>query len=222
MTASQELATELNRNSFHQRIQLCLFSPIQFGHQHLELGKVCDELLLSLLQGIELASSGSGRVWIPKGVLRDTDNIVEVAQEEGSILNKWENLSLNASCQTIERVTHTYRRCGVAGRVTEQLNPKLRNEPFESFMGSFKDRGIWDSVGFSLRRAFKSCQTVIDMHRGSQLLFQVISAPLGNSIQCVQNQLGQLLDMSESTLKGDIIGEGGASDDDIQLGLNGG
>ena len=89
-------------------------------------------------------------------------------------------------------------------------------------MGSFKDRGIWDSVGFSLRRAFNSCQTVVDTHRGSQLLFQVISAPLGNSIRYHQNQLGQLFDMTESALKGGVIGEGGASDDDIQLGLNGG
>jgi len=70
--------------------------------------------------------------------------------------------------------------------------------------------------------AFKSCQTVVDSHRSSQLLSQVISVPLGNSIRCVQNQLGQLLDMTESALKGGIISEGGASDDDIQLGLNGG
>jgi len=107
MAASQELATELNRNSFLQRIQLCLFSPIQLGHQHLELGEVGDELLLSLLQGMELASSGSGRVWVPKGVLQNTDDIVGVVQKEGTILNKWETLSLSASCQTIERVTRT-------------------------------------------------------------------------------------------------------------------
>jgi len=54
------------------------------------------------------------------------------------------------------------------------------------------------------------------------LLFQVISAPVGNSIRCVQNQLGQLLDMTEGTLEGGVIGKSSASDNDVQLGLNGG
>jgi len=107
MTTSHELATELNRNPFLQRIQFCLFSPIQVGHQHLKLGEVCDELLLSPLQGMDLASSGSSQVRVPEGVLQDTHDIVGVVPEEVTILNKWEDLSLSVSCQPIERVTHT-------------------------------------------------------------------------------------------------------------------
>jgi len=169
---------------------------------------------------VEFTARCGSWVWVPKGVLQDSYNIIGILQEKLPLLDKRKNLCLCTSPQPVESISHTQSRCSETGRVAEQFNTELGDKSFKILMTALEDWWIRKSIGSVRWRSFQGGQTVDNSVRCWQPLFEIVGIPLRNCVRGIQDDLGEPLNFGEGRFEGSLLCKAATSNNEVELPLN--
>ena len=134
------------RHSLSQRIQFGILIPIELGDEHLEIGKVGFELLLSLLESRQFGPGSGCRVRVTKCIVEYLNDVIGIIQVDHITFYERKDLCLRLSLQRYEGIGHLNGGGRESSGVTEQLETQLSKKPLKGFMVAIVNGGVWDLV----------------------------------------------------------------------------
>jgi len=187
------------QHSLSQWIQFGILIPIELGDEHLEIGKVGIELLLSLLESCQFGPGSGCWVQVTKCIVEYLNDDISIIQVDLITFFEGKDLYLSPSLQPVEGVGHPNGGGRESSGVTEQLEMQLSNKPLKGFMvanvnGVVRNLITLTMVWCEVARG----ELVCDSSGRSKLLLQVVDTPGRVCSRSIKNFHDQYFDIGES------------------------